>query len=353
LNHQHFAAVCDRKLHLLALLVHDAIDKNSDMFTDVALVVKHIVTQARLGGKGLRQNSRQGTGRHILWRAGFVTLQGGCKFDQDHGKTIALYCGLQQEEKRVMFYSILSRSIAVILVFFSLGVQAVELKVLSGNGSRPATIALVAQFERATGHKVQLDFYVNPEVKKRIESGETFDVTVLNPPILDALIKSGHVVANSRAVIGRIGLGAAIKAGAPRPDISTPEAFKKALLSVNSVAYPGDGASGIYFANLVQRMGIGEQMKPKMRPMPGEYNVEMVAKGEADMIVVVASRMYGVPGVDSLGLIPKELQTWIGFATGVSSKTQHAEAARALTKFLSTPPADQVLRPIGIEPFVE
>lgn len=296
----------------------------------------------------MRLPARSAAGRHN------VALQAGGKFDQDHGKTTAIYFRLYQQEAPVKYFSILSRTAAIVLVFLGAGAaQAVELKVLSGNGSRPATIALSAQFEQATGHKVNLIFYVNPEVKNRIESGETFDVTVLNPPILDALIKSGHVRADSRAVIGRIGLGAAIKSGTPRPDISTPEAFKKTLLSLNSVAYPGEGASGIYFAKLVDRLGIGAEMKSKMRPMPGEYNVEMVAKGEADMIVVVASRMHGVPGVDSLGLIPKELQTWIGFAAGVSSKTQHAEAARALTKFLSTPPADQVLRPIGIEPFVE
>ena len=231
--------------------------------------------------------------------------------------------------------------------------QAVELKVLSGNGSRPAVIALTQQFEKATGHKVTVDFFVNPDVKKKIEGGEYFDVTVLNPPVLDELIKQGKVAADSRAVIGRIGLGAAIKAGAPKPDISTVEGFKKTMLSINSVAYPGDGASGIYFVSLLDRMGIGAEMKPKLRPMPGEYNVEVVATGTVDMVVVVASRIYGVPGVDMLGLIPKELQTWIGFATGINPQSKHAEAARALTKFLSTPPADAVLKPIGIEPFVE
>ena len=215
--------------------------------------------------------------------------------------------------------------------------QAVELKVLSGNGSRPAVIALTKQFEQATGHKVTVDFFVNPDVKKKIEGGEYFDVTVLNPPVLDELIKQGKVAADSRAVIGRIGLGAAIKAGAPKPDISTVEGFKKTMLSINSVAYPGDGASGIYFVSLLDRMGIGAEMKPKLRPMPGEYNVEVVATGSVDM----------------LGLIPKELQTWIGFATGINPQSKHAEAARALTKFLSTPPADAVLKPIGIEPFVE
>jgi molybdate transport system substrate-binding protein len=249
--------------------------------------------------------------------------------------------------------TLITRSLLAGLGFFAHVAQAVELKVLSGNGSRPAVIALTKQFEQATGHKVTVDFFVNPDVKKKIESGEYFDVTVLNPPVLDDLIKQGKVAANSRAVIGRIGLGAAIKSGAPKPDISTVEGFKKTMLSINSVAYPGDGASGIYFVNLLDRMGIGAEMKPKLRPMSGEYNVEVVATGTVDMVVVVASRIYGVPGVDMLGLIPKELQTWIGFATGVNPQSKHAEAAKALTKFLSTPPADAVLKPIGIEPFVE
>ena len=231
--------------------------------------------------------------------------------------------------------------------------QAVELKVLSGNGSRPAVIALCAQFERATGHKVVVEFAVNPTVKKKIESGEAFDVTVLNPPVLDELIKQGLVVADTRAVIGRIGLGAAIRAGAQRPDISTADAFKRTLLNVESVAYPGDGASGKYFVSLIDRLGIANEMKSKMRPMSGEYNVEVVADGGVDMVVVVASRIYGVPGVDMLGLIPNELQTWIGFATGVSARTQQGEAARALVKYMTAPAAATVLRPIGIQPFVE
>jgi molybdate transport system substrate-binding protein len=249
--------------------------------------------------------------------------------------------------------TLIAHSLLTGLSFFAHVAQAVELKVLSGNGSRPAVIALTKQFEQATGHKVTVDFFVNPDVKKRIEAGEYFDVTVLNPPVLDELIKQGKVAPNSRAVIGRIGLGAAIKSGAPKPDISTVEGFKKTMLSINSVAYPGDGASGIYFVSLLDRMGIGAEMKPKLRPMSGEYNVEVVATGTVDMVVVVASRIYGVPGVDMLGLIPKELQTWIGFATGVNPESRHAEAAKALTKFLSTPPADAVLKPIGIEPFVE
>ena len=240
--------------------------------------------------------------------------------------------------------TLIARSLLAGLGFFAHVAQAVELKVLSGNGSRPAVIALTKQFEQATGHKVTVDFFVNPDVKKKIEAGEYFDVTVLNPPVLDDLIKQGKVAANSRAVIGRIGLGAAIKSGAPKPDISTVEGFKKTMLSINSVAYPGDGASGIYFVSLLDRMGIGAEMKPKLRPMSGEYNVEVVATGTVDMVVVVASRIYGVPGVDMLGLTPKELQTWIGLATGLNPQFKQAAAARSLTQFLTTPPAEAALK---------
>ena len=231
--------------------------------------------------------------------------------------------------------------------------QAAELKVLSGNGARAAVRELCEQFERASGHKVTVHFEVNAALEKKIAAGEPFDVAVLNPQPLDASIKNGKVVAASRAVIGRIGLGAAVKAGAPKPDISTVDRFKAALLATKGVAYPGEGASGRYFASLVERMGIGEQMKPKMRPMAAEDTVEVVARGEADMVVVVASRIVGVPGVEFIGLIPAEVQANIGFATGISSATKEPDVARALVRFLTAPAAAPVLRKAGIEPFVE
>jgi len=231
--------------------------------------------------------------------------------------------------------------------------HAAEIKVLSGNGARAAVAELGERFERASGHKVAIDFAVNPEVKKRIDAGEAFDVAILNPPVLDALIKEGKVRRDTRSVLGRAGIGAAVREGAPKPDISTVEAFKRTLLSMNSVAYPGEGASGKYFVSVVERLGIAKEMKPKMRPMPAEYNVEVVASGEVDMVVVVASRIAGVKGVQFLGGIPKELQTWIGFAGGVSAKAREPEAARALLRFMTTPAAAGVLRRAGVEPFVE
>ena len=231
--------------------------------------------------------------------------------------------------------------------------RAAEITVLSGNGGRPVVLELSARFEKDTANKVNIDFAVNPQVRKRVLDGEAFDVAVLNPPVLDELIKAGKVRGDTRTVIGRIGIGVGIKQGAPRPDLSTAEGFKKALLAARKVAYPEEGASGIYFANLVKRLGIEEEMKSRLMPMPGEYNVEVVADGQADMVVVVASRIYGVKGVDMVGLLPDELQTWIGFAAGVSVGAKDPDLAGKLVKALAAPSAEPFLRQVGLQPFVE
>jgi molybdate transport system substrate-binding protein len=234
------------------------------------------------------------------------------------------------------------------LLLVSSVAQAVELKVLSGNGPRAAVRELCAQFERSTGHKIDLRFGVNPEVKQKIEAGESFDVVIGNPPIVDALIKE-RLVVGPRADIGRAGLGVAVKSGAPKPDITSVDAFKRALLSAKAVAYPGKGASGIYFVSLLDRMGIAAEMKPRLKPMAAEDTVEVVARGEADMVVVVATRIVDVPGVDVVGPIPPELQTHIGFAAGLSVAAKQSEAAQALIAFLSAPAAAATLKDKGVE----
>ena len=232
-------------------------------------------------------------------------------------------------------------------------VQAAEITVLSGNGARVAVAELAAQFERATGHRVTIRFEVNPQVQRRIEAGEACDVAILNPPVLDELIKQRRVVAGTRVVLGRSGIGVGVKDGAPVPDISTVAAFTRTLLNASSVAYPGEGASGKYFVTVVERLGLTAQMKSKMRPMPAEYNVEIVAEGGAEMVVVVASRITGVPGVRLVGRIPQELQTWIGFTGGVCSVATQPEAARAMLQFFTAAAAAPVLEAAGIQAFVE
>jgi molybdate transport system substrate-binding protein len=245
------------------------------------------------------------------------------------------------------------KPLALVLAMACSAAQAVEIKVLSGNGAKAAVTELGAQFERISGHKVTIHFEVNPGVKKRIDDGEAFDVAVLNPPFLDEQIKNGKVISSTRTVLGRAGIGAAIRAGAPKLDISTEEGFKNALLGAKSVAYPGEGSSGRYFVTVVERMGLTKEMATRMRPMPAEYNVEVVATGEVDMVVVVASRINGVPGVQSLGTIPQSLQTWIGFTAGLASQAKEQTAARELLKFFTSPAAEKILRDKGVQPFVE
>ena len=222
--------------------------------------------------------------------------------------------------------------------------QGAELRVLSGNGAKAAVKELCAQFERATGITIKLHFEVNADLKKKIEAGEAFDVAVLNPPVIDALMKDGRLVAGSRADIGRSGLGLAVRKGAPKPDISSAEAFKRTLLAAKAVAYPDKGASGLYFVSLLDRLGIKAEMQGKLKPMVAEDTVEVVARGEADMVVVVATRITGVPGVDLVGPIPQELQTNIGFAAGLSASAKERDAAQALIHFLTAPAAAPTLR---------
>ena len=225
-----------------------------------------------------------------------------------------------------------------------------ELKVLSGNGPRAAVRELCTQFAHATGNAVELALDVNPEVVRRGKAGEAFDVAVGNPSTIEQLMAAGKVVAGSLADIGTAGLAVAVKGGAPHPDIATVEAFKRTLLAAKAVAFPAHGASGLYFVGLVDRMGIAAEMQGKLKPMPAEDCVEVVARGEADMVVVVATRLVGVAGIDVLGPIPDALQTKIGFAVGLSASAKAPDAAEALIAFLSAPSAAATLRANGVEP---
>ncbi|HET7191594.1 MAG TPA: substrate-binding domain-containing protein [Pseudolabrys sp.] len=236
------------------------------------------------------------------------------------------------------------------LLFATSATHAVELKVLSGNGAKAAVRELCKQFEGATGNRINLHFEVNADLKKKIENGEAFDVAVLNPPVIDALTKEGKLAEGSRADIGHAGLGVAVRSGAPKPDIATIDAFKRTLLSAKAVAYPGKGASGIYFVSLLDRLGIKAEMQGKLRPMAAEDTVEVVARGEADMVVVVATRISDVAGVDFVGPIPADLQTRIGFAAGLSASAQQPDAGKALIRFLSAPAARPTLKAKGVDP---
>lgn len=232
----------------------------------------------------------------------------------------------------------------------SAAMTAAPLKVLSGNGPRAAVRELCRRFGAAHGIAIDPVFDVNPEVIRRGDAGEAFDVAVGNPPTIEALIKSGKVVAGSLTGFGRAGLGVAVRSGAPKPDLGSAGAFKQALLSCKAVAFPGEGASGRYFVGVVERLGIAHEMSERLKPMAAEDCVEVVARGEADMVVVVATRIVDVPGVDYAGPIPDEVQTRIGFAAGLGAGARDPDVARALIRFLASPEAKATLRAKGVEP---
>jgi len=225
-----------------------------------------------------------------------------------------------------------------------------DLKVLSGNGPRAAVRELCTLFAHATGAAVDVQLDVNPEVVRRGKAGEAFDVAVGNPSTIEKLIESGHVISGSYIDIGTSGLAVGIRAGAAKPDIASVDGFKRTLIAANAVAFPAHGASGLYFVGLVERLGLTGEMQGKLRPMPAEDCVEVVARGEADLVVVVATRMIGVPGIDVVGPIPEALQTKIGFAAGLSASAKQPDTAKALIAFLGAPSAAATLKANGVEP---
>src|SRR5262245_55671840 len=227
--------------------------------------------------------------------------------------------------------------------------QAAEIRVLSTGASRPALTELVPQFERATGHKLVIEYGFPAELVGKINAGEPFDVVILSRDV-DDLIAGGKVVADSRRVLGRTGIGIAIPQGAPKPDFSTVDAFKRALLDAKAIATSGEGSSGRYVAGLLDRLGIAEQVKPKIKSGPSGAAAQLVAKREVDFVVSGLPPLVGVAGIEWLGWIPAELNSWVIFGSGVSTAAKEPAAGRALLTFLTSPEAVSVFKAKGFEP---
>jgi len=232
--------------------------------------------------------------------------------------------------------------------------NAAEIKVLSTVALKAALDEdLLPQFARAAENKVVIKYDAAAALKKQIDGGETFDVAILVPALIDDLIKQGKIETGSRANLARSGVGVAIRQGAAKPDISTADAFKRTLLAAKSIAY-GDpalgGASSIYFANLLQRLGIAEEMKARTKlTAPGE-SAKPVAAGEAELGFGQISEIVPVRGAELLGPLPGELQVYTAFTAGTAATAKDAAAANALIKFLTTPAAAQIFKKRGLEP---
>ena len=247
-----------------------------------------------------------------------------------------------------------SRTFAVAALALSLingAASAAEIRVICAGGITPVVTALSGEFERTSGHKLIFTFVSGPVVQREIEKGTSFDVAISQPEVIETLIKSGKIAAASRADIARTGVGVSVRAGAPRPDIATVDAFRRTLLDARSIAHSREGASGVYFMGLLDRLGIAAQVKPKLIGSPAGPGglVSPVLKGEAEMVVGTASAIME-PGLELVGPIPDELQNWTAFTAGIATASKDPAAAQALIRFLTAPGAVAAIKAKGMEP---
>jgi molybdate transport system substrate-binding protein len=228
--------------------------------------------------------------------------------------------------------------------------DAAELKVLSTQATEEAYRELVPQFEKDTGHKVTTVFTGTLDANKRLAAGETYDLLIMSGPSIDEHIKAGKVVPGSRVDLAKSGVGVGVKAGAPKPDISTTEALKKTLLAAKSIGY-STGPSGVYVIGLFQRMGIADEVKGKLKQTPtGVFVGSIIASGEAEIGFQQVSELSHFAGVDYVGPLPADVQQFTTFSSGIVAGTKEADAAKALVKFITAPAAAAAFKKRGMEP---
>jgi molybdate transport system substrate-binding protein len=225
-----------------------------------------------------------------------------------------------------------------------------QITVLCSNGLKAVIEDLVPMFERSTKHTVVVKYGLAAVLKQRIESGEAFDVAFVTPAVMDELVAHGKISGDTRTTIARSGLALAIRSGTPKTDISTVDAFKRALLNARSIAYAKQGASGIAFAALIQRLGIADDLKSKSRlTTTGEEVSAAVVNGDVEFGVLPMSEILPVKGIEVLATFPSDLQTYIVIAGGVNAASRHASVGRELIGYLTTPAALSVIKARGME----
>ncbi len=242
---------------------------------------------------------------------------------------------------------------AALLCALATSASAAEIKVFSTIGVQASLEALAPKYEKMSGDTLNITWATAAALAKRVQAGETADVMILTPPLLETLIKDGKAAPGITPVAGS-GVAMVVKAGAPRPDISTPEAFKQALLDAKSIAYSdpaAGGTSGVYVAKLLERLGIADQVKDKTKHPPANGNAAvLVANGEAELAIQQTPEVMSAQGVDIVGILPGNLNNITVFAAGVGKDTREKAAAEAFIKFLKTPDAANVFKMRGLDP---
>jgi molybdate transport system substrate-binding protein len=242
------------------------------------------------------------------------------------------------------------RVISLLLLLVSLG-AAQALHVITSNGMRAVVDQLQPAAEKTAGHPLAFEFGSTTMLKPKLDSGEGYDAAIVTTETVDALIKAGKLLPDSRVDLGRCGIGIGIRTGASKPDIKTGEALKQALLKVKAVSYAQDGASRGSVEKMFARMGIADQMKAKTVLDQGSVRAAgHVASGDADFVLTLVSEILPIKGIELLGSLPEEYQGYVSFAAGVAAKAQNPDASKALLKFLASPKNAAVYKAKGMEP---
>jgi len=246
-----------------------------------------------------------------------------------------------------------TRSAVLLAAAMAIGLnaaQADDVKVMASAAVKEAYLDLVPGFEKTTGHKVTTIWDGTANITKRIGEGEVVDIVIVPPANLEKLVQDGKLVPGSKTDIAKSGVGVAVRAGLPKPDISSGEALKQAALAAKSVAY-SSGPSGLYLAELFRKMGIADQIKDKVKQTPSGVQVgEVVARGEADLGFQQVSELLHVKGIDYVGPLPPDVQHITVFSAALHKGTTAPDAAKALVKFLTAPEAAAIIRRTGMEP---
>jgi molybdate transport system substrate-binding protein len=243
------------------------------------------------------------------------------------------------------------------LLVFGIKAEAAELKVLSAFGMQSVLEDLGPKFERATGHKLALAFATGGGTVKRVQDGEAADVVITTQPGINSIVKDGKAVVGNVTILAQAGIFVAVRKGAPKPDISSPDALKRTLLAAKSISYvdpASGGASGIHFAKVLDRLGIASEMKPKTAfPKPPRKPAEVgvvVANGEAEIGVHIVQELTPVDGIELVGPLPGDLQNIIVFSAAIMTGAKDTAAAKALVDFLRTPESTKVIKAKSMEP---
>jgi molybdate transport system substrate-binding protein len=226
-----------------------------------------------------------------------------------------------------------------------------EVRVLCSNGMKAVVEQVRPQMERAIGHPLSIEFSSTASFKEKIDAGATFDVAILTSDMMNILTKENKIATGTRADVARTGVGIGVRAGAPKPDISTPDKLKQALLKAKSITYTKNGASAVFVTRMIDRLGIAAELKPKLIADTRAGHVsQAVAEGRADMVLTLISEILPVHGVQFVGPLPQELQGYTVLTAGVGAQAKDAEAAKAAVKFLAGSSIEPILKAKGMEP---